>query len=71
LKGREIIQEEIMSVKNALYLVAGAVVLMGVWGLLVVMVPSMAFGLPVDPWWHAVLKVVLGGYGLYVAYSAK
>jgi hypothetical protein len=64
--------EEIkMTVKNTLYLVAGAVVLMGLWGLLVFFVPSMAFGLPEDPWWHAVLKLALGAYGVYVAYSDK
>lgn len=60
-----------MTVKNTLYLVAGLVLLMGLWGLLAYFVPSMAFGFAVDPWWHAVLKVALGGYGVYVAYSEK
>lgn len=60
-----------MSTKNALYLVAGLVFLMGLWGVLVYFVPSMAFGLPADPWWHGVLKLLVGGYGLYVAYSDK
>lgn len=60
-----------LSVKNTLYLVAGVFVFMGVWGLAAYFVPSMAFGLTVDPWWHEVLKLALGGYGVYVAYSDK
>jgi hypothetical protein len=59
-----------MTTKNVLYLVAGAVALMGVWSLLATYAGFPSMGVT-DPWWHAVLKVALGGFGLYVAYSDK
>ncbi len=60
-----------MTSKNVLMVVGGLVALMGLWGLGVYFGWVPAVFDVVDPWWHAVLKVVLGGYAFYVAYSEK
>jgi len=57
--------------KTFLLILGALILLMGLWGLLVMWMPSVAFGLPVDPWWHALVKVVLGGAAVYVAYTDK
>lgn len=56
--------------KTALYVVGVLVGLMGLWGLLAYFVPSLAFGLVVDYWWHSVLKLVVAAYALWVASMA-
>ena len=43
-----------------IYLVGIVVLLMGIWPL----VANGAFGV-VDPWWHAVLKIIAGAITLY------
>lgn len=60
-----------MTSKNVLMVVGGLVALMGLWGLGVYLGWVPGVGDVVDPWWHSVLKVVLGGYAFYVAYSEK
>ncbi len=57
--------------KNFLMVLGLLVLLMGVWGLLAAVSTDFAFGFPVDPWWHAVVKVLLGGAAVYVAYTDK
>jgi hypothetical protein len=57
--------------KNFLLVLGVLVLLMGVWGLLAAWSSDLAFGFAVDPWWHAVVKVVLGGAAVYVAYTDK
>lgn len=61
---------DITSPKFALYVVGGLVLLMGLWGILAYFVPSMAFGLYVDYWWHSALKVLVGVYAVWVAQKA-
>jgi len=59
-----------MTSKNVLMVVGSLVALMGVWALL-----AQYAGLPnlgaTEPVWHAVAKVLIGGFGVYVAYSDK
>ncbi len=57
--------------KNFLLVLGVLILLMGVWGVLAAYSVDLAFGFPVDPWWHAVVKVVLGGAAVYVAYTDK
>lgn len=42
-----------------IYLVGILVILMGLWGLV-----AQSFGV-VDPWWHAVLKIIVGAITVY------
>ena len=57
--------------KNFLMVLGVIILLMGAWGLLAAFSVDLAFGLPVDPVWHALIKVVIGGAAVFVAYTDK
>jgi hypothetical protein len=57
--------------KTFLMVIGVLVALMGLWGLAVSMGWLPVFAEVNDPWWHAALKVVLGGAAVYVASTDK
>lgn len=59
-----------MTSKNVLMVIGALVALMGVWSLLAQYTSLPNFGV-VDPVWHAVAKILVGGFGVYVAYTDK
>lgn len=59
-----------MTSKNVLMAVGAVVALMGVWALLAEYAGFPALG-ATEPVWHAVAKVLVGGFGFYVAYKDK
>jgi hypothetical protein len=59
-----------MTSRNVLMVIGVVVALMGVWSLLAQYAGFPSFGVS-DPVWHAVAKVLIGGFGVYVAYSDK
>jgi len=59
-----------MTSKNALMAVGAVMLLMGLWSLLVNYASLPEIGVETTVW-ASLLEVVLGGFGLYVAYSDK
>lgn len=59
-----------MTSKNVLMVFGAVVALMGVWALLAEYAGMPSLG-AVEPVWHAVFKVVVGVFAVYVAYSEK
>jgi uncharacterized membrane protein HdeD (DUF308 family) len=55
--------------KKVLLIVGLAIILMGIWGMLSNFVPAMA--LTHDPLWHGVLKLIVGGFCVFVALKDK
>jgi uncharacterized membrane protein len=53
-------------VKWILYIIGILLIIMGLWALLA----NGAFGV-VDPWWHAVLKIVVGAVAIYGGMQVK
>jgi len=52
-------------IDSALFILSGALVLMGI----VAIVPGL--NVAVEPLWHAIAKIVIGGAGIYIAYMKK
>lgn len=59
-----------MTSKNVLMIVGAVVLLMGLWSLLVAYAGLPEVGVETTVW-ASLVEVVLGGLGLYVAYSDK
>lgn len=52
-------------IDSALFIFSGVLLLMGI----VALVPGL--NISVEPLWHAIVKVLVGGTGLYLAYKGK
>ena len=55
--------------KKTLLIIGLAIILMGIWGILSNYIPSL--WITYDPIWHGILKLVIGGFCVFVALKDK